>query len=60
MSTVVPPEANRRQEDTLQQVLNTLSPEDQKHIEQVGAVSGAKHMLRQYSLPDGHRRSSSA
>lgn len=30
-------EVNRQQEGTLQQVLNTLSPDDQKHIEQVGA-----------------------
>lgn len=42
MSSAVPPEANRRQEDTLQQVLNTLSLEDQKHVEQVGAVSCEK------------------
>ena len=44
MSNAVPHKANRGQEDTLQQVLHTLSPEDQKHIEQVCAVSEGKIM----------------
>lgn len=55
MSNAVPHKANRGQEDTLQQVLNTLSPEDQKHIEQVCAVSEGKIMQPLYSLPNGHR-----
>ncbi|KAL3138829.1 hypothetical protein ABBQ32_005664 [Trebouxia sp. C0010 RCD-2024] len=37
MFNAVPSETNMRKQDSLQQLLNTLSSEDQRHIEQLGA-----------------------
>ena len=42
MLNAAPGSTNMKKEDSLQQLLDTLSSEDQKHIEQVRASSPAK------------------